>query len=42
MENGYKLLRELIYLYCEKKISLDEFYKLYSLLNKILEKVKDK
>lgn len=44
MENGYELLAELLNLYCKDKISLDEFYKLQRLLNKILEelKVKDK
>lgn len=42
MENGYELFAELLYLYCKDKISLDGFYRLQKLLNKILEKVKDK
>ena len=42
MENGYELFAELLNLYCKDKISLDEFYKLQILLNKILEKVEDK
>lgn len=37
MENGYILFAELLNLYCKDKISLDEFYKLQNLLNKILE-----
>lgn len=37
MENGYELFAELLNLYCKDKITLDEFYKLQNLLNKILE-----
>lgn len=37
MENGHELFAELLNLYCKDKISLEEFYKLQNLLNKILE-----